>query len=127
METAINQANSSHDIPLAMLVESPTNPRQHFDETGLSEMAETIRKVGVYQAILVRPKAEKLEIVFGARRYRASALAEKDTIPGIIREMTDAEVLEAQLVELSIVVKRVLSVFAGLHVVDMSTTCGFAS
>ena len=99
METAINQANSSHDIPLAMLVESPTNPRQHFDEKGLSEMAETIRKVGVYQAILVRPKAEKLEIVFGARRYRASALAEKDTIPGIIREMTDAEVLEAQLVE----------------------------
>jgi ParB family transcriptional regulator, chromosome partitioning protein len=99
METAINQANSSHDIPLAMLVESPTNPRQHFDEKGLSEMAETIRKVGVYQAILVRPKAEKLEIVFGARRYRASALAEKDTIPGIIREMTDAEVIEAQLVE----------------------------
>ncbi|SNS80162.1 chromosome partitioning protein, ParB family [Granulicella rosea] len=99
METAINQANSSHDIPLAMLVESPTNPRQHFDEKGLSEMAETIRKVGVYQAILVRPRAEKLEIVFGARRYRASALAGKDTIPGIIREMTDAEVLEAQLVE----------------------------
>jgi ParB family chromosome partitioning protein len=99
METQNVPSTSFNEIPLAMLVESPTNPRQHFDEKGLCEMAETIRKVGVYQAILVRPKDEKLEIVFGARRYRASALAERDTIPGIIRDMTDAEVLEAQLIE----------------------------
>jgi ParB family chromosome partitioning protein len=80
-------------------MESSTNPRQHFEEDDLNELAETIRKSGVFQAILARPKEERLEIVFGARRYRASLLAGKETIPALIREMSDAEVLEAQLVE----------------------------
>jgi ParB family chromosome partitioning protein len=115
------------EVPLSLLMESATNPRQHFEEDDLNELAETIRKSGVYQAILARPKDDRLEIVFGARRYRASQLAGRETIPALVREMSDAEVLEAQLVELSIVVKRFLSVFAGLHVVDISTTCGFAS
>ena len=87
------------DIPLGLLSPSSTNPRQHFNEDDLKELSETIRKSGVYQAILARPKEHGLEIVFGERRYRASLLAGKDTIPGIVREMTDAEVLEAQLVE----------------------------
>jgi ParB family transcriptional regulator, chromosome partitioning protein len=87
------------EIPLTLLVESSTNPRQHFEEKDLNELAETIRKSGVYQAILARPKDEHLEIVFGARRYRASQLAGKETIPALVREMSDAEVLEAQLVE----------------------------
>jgi ParB/RepB/Spo0J family partition protein len=62
---------------------------------------------------------ERFEIVFGAQRFRAAKMAEKETIPAIIREMTDAEVLEAQLIELSIVVKRFLFVYAGSHVVSM--------
>jgi len=65
----------------------------------LNELAETIRRSGVYQAILARPKDDRLEIVFGARRFRASQLAGKETIPVLVREMSDAEVLEAQLVE----------------------------
>ena len=87
------------EVPLSALVPSPTNPRQHFDEDKLNELAETIRKSGVYQAILARPKDNTLEIVFGERRYRASLIAGKETIPALIREMNDAEVLEAQLVE----------------------------
>src|ERR1700761_4888769 len=87
------------EVPLSALVPSPTNPRQHFDESALRELAETIRKSGVYQAILVRPKDNTLEIVFGERRWRASSLAGKETIPALVREMNDAEVLEAQLVE----------------------------
>lgn len=87
------------EVPLSLLMESITNPRQHFEEDDLNELAETIRKSGVYQAILARPKDERLEIVFGARRYRASLLAGKETIPALVREMSDAEVLEAQLVE----------------------------
>ena len=52
------------------------------------------------QPLLVRPRAERrFEIVFGARRYRGAAIAEKETVPVCIREMTDAQVLEAQLVE----------------------------
>ncbi|MGA3133719.1 MAG: ParB/RepB/Spo0J family partition protein, partial [Terracidiphilus sp.] len=111
------------EVPLSALVPSPTNPRQHFDEDKLNELAETIRKSGVYQAILARPKDNTLEIVFGERRYRASLIAGKETIPALIREMNDAEVLEAQLIELSVVVKSFLSAFAIPHVVDISTTC----
>jgi len=87
------------EVPLSALMPSPTNPRQHFDEDKLNELAETIRKSGVYQAILARPKDNTLEIVFGERRYRASVIAGRETIPALIREMNDAEVLEAQLVE----------------------------
>ena len=87
------------EVPLSLLMESATNPRQHFEEDDLNELAETIRKSGVYQAILARPKDDRLEIVFGARRFRASQLAGRETIPALVREMSDAEVLEAQLVE----------------------------
>src|SRR5690348_9778832 len=87
------------EVPLSLLMESATNPRQHFEEDDLNELADTIRKSGVYQAILARPKEDRLEIVFGARRYRASQLAGRETIPALVREMSDAEVLEAQLVE----------------------------
>ena len=100
MQTTVIVTNTvPQEIPLSLLMESPTNPRQHFEDDDLNELAETIRKSGVLQAILARPKEERLEIVFGARRYRASLLAGKETIPALVREMSDAEVLEAQLVE----------------------------
>ena len=126
--TTVTNATEYRDLPLAMLTESTTNPRRIFEENALKELAETIRSQGVLSPLLVRPTSERsFEIVFGARRYRAAQLAEVATVPVRIKNLTDAEVLEAQLVELSIVVKRFLSVFAGLHVVDMSTTCRFAS
>ena len=127
METQVINATEHRDLPLSMLFESPSNPRRNFDENFLKGMAASMRVQGVLQRLLARPKEKRFEIVFGAQRYRAAQIAELPTIPVDIREMSDAEVLEAQLVELSIVVKRFLSVFAGLHVVDMSTTCGFAS
>jgi ParB family chromosome partitioning protein len=100
MQTAaFRPATVPQEIPLSLLVESSTNPRQHFEDDDLNELSDTIRKSGVFQAILARPKEERLEIVFGARRYRASLLAGKETIPALVREMSDAEVLEAQLVE----------------------------
>jgi ParB family transcriptional regulator, chromosome partitioning protein len=127
MNTQVANANEYRDLPLSLLSESETNPRRYFDESSLKELAETIRSQGVLSPLLVRPKDEaSFEIVFGARRYRAAQMAEVAAVPVRIKYMTDAEVLEAQLVELSIVVKRFLSVFAGLHVVDMSTTCRFA-
>jgi ParB family chromosome partitioning protein len=94
------------DLPIDWLVVSPTNPRKTFDEDAMQELAASIRENGVLQPLLVRPRAERsFEIVFGERRYRGAAMAEKETVPVCIREMTDAQVLEAQLVELSIVVK----------------------
>ena len=107
--------------------ESTTNPRRTFDEAKLCELAESIKHNGLIQPITVRPNNQGFEIVAGARRYRAALIAELFSVPARIVEIDDAKALEWQLVELSIVVKRFLSVFAGLHVVDMSTTCRFAS
>ena len=88
------------DLPLDWLVVSPTNPRKTFDKDAMQELAASIRENGVLQPLLVRPRAERsFEIVFGERRYRGAAMAEKDTVPVCIREMTDAQVLEAQLIE----------------------------
>jgi ParB family chromosome partitioning protein len=90
------------DIPLIHIQESKTNPRRQFDETKLAELADNIRQHGVLQPILVRPmpdgEAGFYELVAGARRFRASQLAKRDTIPACVREL-DTECLELQLVE----------------------------
>jgi ParB family transcriptional regulator, chromosome partitioning protein len=100
MTTAVQTQSEYRDLPIDWLVESSTNPRQTFDEDALRELAASIREHGVLSPLLVRPQSERrFEIVFGARRYRGAALAERETVPVCIREMTDAEVLEAQLVE----------------------------
>jgi ParB family chromosome partitioning protein len=99
METQVINATEHRDLPLSMLFESPLNPRRNFDESFLKGMAASMRVQGVLQTLLARPKEKRFEIVFGAQRYRAAQLAELSTIPVDIREMSDAEVLEAQLVE----------------------------
>ena len=114
-------------LAIDQIHESTTNPRRTFDEAKLYELAESIKHNGLIQPITVRPNNQGFEIVAGARRYRAAQLAELFSVPARIVEIDDAKALEWQLIELSIVVKRFLFVFAGLHVVDMSTTCRFAS
>lgn len=100
MTTKVQTQSDYRDLPLDWLVVSPTNPRKTFDEDAMQELAASIRENGVLQPLLVRPRAERtFEIVFGERRYRGAAMAEKETVPVCIREMTDAQVLEAQLVE----------------------------
>jgi len=85
---------------LAVLTESTTNPRRIYDNAALKELAESIRVQGVLSPLLVRPLNERgFEIVAGARRYRAAQMAEAETVPVRIVNLTDAEALEAQLVE----------------------------
>ena len=100
MTTTVQIQSEYRDLPLDWLVISPTNPRKTFDKDAMQELAASIRENGVLQPLLVRPRAERsFEIVFGERRYRGAAMAEKETVPVCIREMTDAQVLEAQLIE----------------------------
>ena len=100
METTISTPTEYRDVSLALLTESKTNPRRFFEENALKELAETVRAKGVLSPLLVRPLHERgFEIVFGARRFRAAQMAEVATIPVRIKNMTDAEVLEAQLIE----------------------------
>jgi ParB family chromosome partitioning protein len=99
--------------------ESATNPRRTFDEDKLYELAASIKQHGLIQPITVRPNEKGFEIVAGARRYRAAQLAELFSIPARIVQIDDAQAIEWQLVELSIVVKRFLFRYAGPHVVSM--------
>src|ERR1700675_3451392 len=107
---AVNPSNtippvvsSVQDIPLNRIQESKTNPRRTFDETKLAELADNIRQHGVLQPVLVRPlpggEDGFFELVAGARRYRASQIAKRETIPATIRELTDTQCLELQLIE----------------------------
>src|SRR6202050_2724357 len=102
-EVIPNPMSLVQNIPLSRIQESKTNPRRQFDETRLAELADNIRLHGVLQPILVRPlqggEAESYELVAGARRYRASKLAKCESIPATIRELTDPQCLELQLIE----------------------------
>jgi ParB family transcriptional regulator, chromosome partitioning protein len=100
METTVINATEYRNLPLALLIESTTNPRKIFDEASLKELAESIRAHGILSPLLVRPLNERsFEIVAGARRYRAAQLAEVETAPVRIVNLTDAEALEAALIE----------------------------
>jgi ParB family chromosome partitioning protein len=100
MDTTLTNATEYRNLPLALLTESTTNPRRIFDDAGLKELAESIRTHGILSPLLVRPLNEHgFEIVAGARRYRAAQLADLDSAPVRIVILTDAEALEAQLIE----------------------------
>lgn len=95
--------SSIQDIPLAKIRESNSNPRRLFDESKLAELAENIRQYGLLQPILVRPlpegEAGTYELVAGARRFRASKIAKRESIPATVRELTDSQALELQVIE----------------------------
>jgi ParB/RepB/Spo0J family partition protein len=93
-------------IPIDDIESSPTNPRKAFDQAELQELAESIKANGVLQNVIVRPMAGattppqmRYELVAGERRWRAAQLAGLDTIPATVRDLTDAQVLEIQVIE----------------------------
>jgi ParB family chromosome partitioning protein len=79
---------------------NPFQPRTHFDESALNDLAQSIRELGIIQPITVRKlSAKKYQLISGERRFRASQLAELDEIPAYIRSADDQEMLEMALVE----------------------------
>jgi ParB family transcriptional regulator, chromosome partitioning protein len=126
MLKAVAVNSEYRNLPLAQLQESPTNPRRRFDEHSLNELADSFKSQGVLHPLLVRTIADdKYEVIAGARRLRAAKLAELSDVPVRVVALSDSDCVVAQLIELSIVVKRFLSCTAVSHVVDMSTTCRF--
>lgn len=87
------------DIELVDIEPNPFQPRKYFDEESLQELAESIRIQGVLQPILVRQAIIGYEIISGERRYRASKLAGFDTIPAIIYEYDDKQMMEVGIIE----------------------------
>lgn len=87
------------DVPLSEIVDCPSNVRQAPSKEADRELLENIRSAGVLEPILVRPANGLFECVFGSRRLRAAREIPLDTIPAIVREMSDEQALEAQLAE----------------------------
>jgi ParB family transcriptional regulator, chromosome partitioning protein len=87
-------------LPIDLVQRNPQQPRKHFDEGDLTDLANSIRTHGVLQPILVRPiPGGKYEIVAGERRWRAAQRAGLHAIPAVIRELNEVEVLEIAIVE----------------------------
>ena len=87
-------------IPLHQIEPNPFQPRTEFDETALKELAESIQTQGIIQPITVRKMgAERFQIISGERRFKASKLSGKETIPAYIRTANDQSMLEMALVE----------------------------
>ncbi|MDN6214046.1 MAG: ParB/RepB/Spo0J family partition protein, partial [Lactiplantibacillus plantarum] len=90
------------DLDLKDIHANPYQPRRTFDQTALKELASSIEKSGVFQPIIVRqPDAElnKYEIIAGERRFRASKLAHQTTIPAIVRDVTEEQMMEVAVLE----------------------------
>jgi ParB family transcriptional regulator, chromosome partitioning protein len=87
-------------VAIDLVQRNPQQPRKHFDEAELNDLASSIRSHGVLQPILVRPiPGGKYEIVAGERRWRAAQKAGLHSIPAVIRELNEVEVLEIAIVE----------------------------
>ena len=87
------------ELNIADVLPNRFQPRIKFDENSINELALSIRKYGVIQPIVVRKIGDKYEIIAGERRYKASVVAGKQTIPAIISEMTDKDSVEIALIE----------------------------
>jgi len=86
-------------IPLRLVRPNPYQPRVRFPEAALAELAETIRLHGVIQPILVRREVDRYVLVAGERRLRAAERAGLQSIPAIVRDVDDRQMLEMALVE----------------------------
>ncbi len=93
------QGGGVQTLPVALLSPHPDQPRRHFDEAMLSELAGSIAARGLIQPIVVRPHGSGYQIVAGERRWRAAKRAHLTDVPVVIRSFDDAETLEIALVE----------------------------
>jgi ParB family chromosome partitioning protein len=86
-------------IPVSAIAPHPDQPRRHFDEAALDELAASIAERGVIQPIIVRPHGHDYQIVAGERRWRAAQRARLHEVPVVVREYSDSETLQIALLE----------------------------
>lgn len=101
LETGAEQKQSEVilDLSIAEIQPNPFQPRVYFDPAQLEELSNSIRQYGVLQPVIVRLVDGKYQLVSGERRFRASMLAGKETIPALLRQLDDREVAEMALIE----------------------------
>jgi ParB family chromosome partitioning protein len=87
------------DLELKQIQPNKLNPRLRFSKSGLDDLAASIKQYGILEPIIVRPVNSHFEVVVGERRYRAAQQAGLDEVPVIVRDYSDDEVMEINLVE----------------------------
>ncbi|OPH53568.1 stage 0 sporulation protein J [Paenibacillus ferrarius] len=95
----IDESDKVIQIPLSQLRANPYQPRKHFNEDSIKELADSIKEHGVIQPIIVRKVLKGFEIIAGERRFRASQVAGAATIPAVERSFSDQQVMEIALIE----------------------------
>jgi ParB family chromosome partitioning protein len=93
------KTNDILEIPLSEIRSNPYQPRKSFNEESLQEMADSIKELGIVQPIIVKKSIKGYELVAGERRTKAARLAGLETIPAIIKNFNDQEMMEIALVE----------------------------
>ena len=98
--SADTEGGKPREIPLDQIDHNPFQTRTHVNEEQLAELAASITSNGVVQPVLVRPLANgRFQLIAGERRWRASRLAGKQTIPAILRQVSDEQAMEITIVE----------------------------
>ncbi|MFA5696362.1 MAG: ParB/RepB/Spo0J family partition protein [Bacilli bacterium] len=102
LETTIVETASKDEIinvKLSELRSNPYQPRKNFDEEALKELSNSIKENGVFQPIIIKKSIKGYEIIAGERRVKASVLAGLETIPAIVRDFSDEEMMQIALLE----------------------------
>lgn len=87
------------EIPIEEIERNPYQTRTRLDEVALHELAASIRSNGVVQPVVVRQVAERFQLIAGERRWRASKLAGKQTVPAIVKEVSNEQAMEMTIIE----------------------------
>ncbi len=87
------------EVAVGRILPNPAQPRLSYEEDSLTELADSIREHGVLQPILVRPVGSQYELIAGERRWRASRMAQRESIPAIVVEFDDETALEVSIIE----------------------------
>lgn len=99
-ETKASGSSSINEIELSKIFPNPDQPRREFDEKALEELAASIRAIGIIQPITLRQTGpDTFQIIAGERRFRASRLAGKESVPAYVRTAEDEHVMEMALIE----------------------------
>lgn len=95
----IKESDKIEDVSLTEISPNPFQPRKHFDEEKLNELANSIKEHGIFQPIILKPAQKGYMIVSGERRYRAAQIVGLKSIPAIIRDYNKDKAQEISLVE----------------------------
>ena len=87
------------NVAISEIRPDPNQPRRFYDELAMQELTQSVKEKGILQPILIRPNGKGFILVCGERRFRAASAAGLDEMPAVIRQLTDEEALELQIIE----------------------------